>query len=99
MACLPLHRTRAESRRIQRELRQADHHLHPIVIVKKTHIMYDLSSQIMSYILNMLICIDMILLDILLKCLLFIAMIDICRTYDSTAILIYNALVMFIIYS
>jgi hypothetical protein len=34
------------------------------------------SSQIMSYILNMLICVDMIFLDNLLQCLLFIAVRD-----------------------
>jgi hypothetical protein len=52
----------------------------------------------MSYILNMLICVGMILLDNLLQYLLFIAMIDLSSIYGSTASLIYNALVMFIIY-
>jgi hypothetical protein len=48
----------------------------------------------------MFICADMILLlDNLLQCLLFIAVIDLSRTYDGTAILICNALVMFMIYS
>jgi hypothetical protein len=46
----------------------------------------------------MLICVDMILLDNLLQCLLFIVMIDLSITCDSTAILIYNALVIFVIY-
>jgi predicted small integral membrane protein len=55
--------------------------------------MYDFSSQIMSYLLHMLIYVGIILLDNLLQCLLFIAMIDLCRTSDSTATLIYNALV------
>jgi hypothetical protein len=53
----------------------------------------------MSYILNMLIYVGMILLYNLLQCLLLIAMIDLSRTYDSTASLIYNALLMFMIYS
>jgi hypothetical protein len=48
----------------------------------------------MSYIFNMLIRIGMILLNNLLQCLLFIAMIDISKTS-----LIYYALVMFMIYS
>jgi hypothetical protein len=52
----------------------------------------------MSYILNMLIYVGMILLDNLLQYLLFIAMIDLSSIYGSTASLIYNALVMFIIY-
>jgi hypothetical protein len=60
--------------------------------------MYDLSAQIMSYILNMLIYVCMILLDNLLQCLLFIAMIDISRTYGTAVSLIYYVLVMFIIY-
>jgi hypothetical protein len=46
----------------------------------------------------MLICIDMILLDNLLQYLLFIAMIDLCRTCGTTASLICYALVMFMIY-
>jgi hypothetical protein len=53
----------------------------------------------MSYIFNMLICIGMILLDNILQCLLFITMINLSRTCGSTATLICNALVMFIIYS
>jgi hypothetical protein len=53
----------------------------------------------MSYILNMLICVGMILLDNLLQCLLFFAMINLSRTCDSFASLIYNALLMFMIYS
>jgi hypothetical protein len=61
MAHLPFHQTRAESCRLQRELRQADHHLHPIVVVKEPQVTYDFFSQIMSYILNMLICVCMIL--------------------------------------
>jgi hypothetical protein len=52
----------------------------------------------MSDILNMLICVGMILLDKLLQYLLFITVISLSRTCDSTAILICNALVMFMIY-
>jgi hypothetical protein len=52
----------------------------------------------MSYILDMLICVGMILLDNMLHCLLFIAMIDLYRNYVSTATIICNALVMFMIY-
>jgi hypothetical protein len=53
--------------RLQRELRQADCHLHPIIVVKEPQVTYDFSSQIMSYILNILICVGMILLDNLLQ--------------------------------
>jgi hypothetical protein len=42
--------------------------------------------------------VGIILLDNMLQCFLFIAMINLSRTYDSTAILICNALVMFMIY-
>jgi hypothetical protein len=55
--------------------------------------------QIMSYIFNMLIYVGMILLDNLLQCLSFIAMIDLSCTCDSAASLICYALIMFIIYS
>jgi hypothetical protein len=47
----------------------------------------------------MLVCVGMILLDNLLHCLLFIAVIDLSRTCDSIATLICIALVMFMIYS
>jgi hypothetical protein len=47
----------------------------------------------------MLICVDMILLDNLLQCLLFIVMIDLSRTYGSTTSLNYNLLLMLMIYS
>jgi hypothetical protein len=53
----------------------------------------------MSYILNMLICVGIILLDNLLQYLLFIVVIDLSITCDSLATLIYNALVMFMSYS
>jgi hypothetical protein len=53
----------------------------------------------MSYIFNMLICVGMILLDNLLQCFLFIAIIDLSRTCDTANSLICYALVMFMIYS
>jgi hypothetical protein len=52
----------------------------------------------MSYIFNMLICIDIILLDNLLQYFLFIAMIDLYRTCGTAIILICYVLVMFMIY-
>jgi hypothetical protein len=52
----------------------------------------------MSYLLDILIYVGMILLGNLLQCLLFIVVIDLSRTCDGTAILICNALVMFMIY-
>jgi hypothetical protein len=60
--------------------------------------MYDFSSRIMSYIFNMLICVSIILLDNLLQYLLFIVIIDLSKTCCTTATLIYNTLVIFIIY-
>ncbi len=44
-------------------------------------------------------CVGIILLDNPLQYLLFITVIDLSRTCDSFASLIYNALVMFMIYS
>jgi hypothetical protein len=95
---LPLHRTSAEGYCLQRELRQIERRLHPIIVVKEPQVTYNFFSQIMSYILNMLICVGLILLDNLLQYLLFIIVIDLSTTYDSTAILICNALVIFMIY-
>jgi hypothetical protein len=95
---LTLHRTCAEGHRLQCELHQANHRLHPIVVIKKSQVTYDFSSQIMSYLLHMLTHVGMILIDNLLQYLLFITMIDLSRTCDSTATIICNALVMFMIY-
>jgi TFIIF-interacting CTD phosphatase-like protein len=66
MARLPLHWSRAEGHRLQRKLCQANRHLHSVIIVKESQVMYDSCSQIMSYIFNMLIYVGMILLDNLL---------------------------------
>jgi hypothetical protein len=98
-ARLPLHRSRAEDRRLQCELRQTDRRLHPVVIVKEPQVTYGSCSQIMSYIFHMLICVGIILLDNLLQCFLFIAMIDLSITCGTATILICYALVMFMIYS
>jgi hypothetical protein len=51
----------------------------------------------MSYILNILIYVIMILLDSLLKYFIFITVIDLSDTFVSI-VLIYNILFMFIIY-
>jgi hypothetical protein len=98
MTHLTLRRMRVEGRRLQRELCRVNCHLHPIIVIKELQVTYDFSSQIMSYILSMLICVSMILLDNLLQCLPFISIIDLSRTCGSTTSLICNALVMFIIY-
>jgi hypothetical protein len=52
----------------------------------------------MSYILNILLYVVMILLDNLLQYFLFIIMIDLSSIFDSTVVSIYNLLFMFIIY-
>jgi hypothetical protein len=96
-AHLPLRRSRAESHRLQRELRQADRRLHSVVMVKESQVKCGYCSQIMSYIFNMLIYVGMILLDNMLSCLLFIAMIDISKTWDTVISLIYYTLVIFMI--
>jgi hypothetical protein len=59
---------------------------------------YILNSQIMSYILNLLICVDIIMLDSLLQCFLFIDVIDLSSTFDAIVGSIYSLLFMFIIY-
>jgi hypothetical protein len=95
---LTLRRSHTEGRLLQRKLRQADRRLHLIIVVKEPQVTYSSYSQIMSYIFNKLICVEMILIDNLLQCLLFIAMIDLSRTYGTAATLICTALVMFMIY-
>jgi hypothetical protein len=52
----------------------------------------------MSYKLNILICVGMILLDSPLQCFLFIVVIDLSSTFNSTVILICNLLIMLMIY-
>jgi hypothetical protein len=44
MTHLPLHRTRIVGHRLQRELRQADRRLHPIIVVKEPQVTYGFSS-------------------------------------------------------
>jgi hypothetical protein len=63
MTRLPLHRTRVEGRHLQRELRQANRRFYPIVIVKEPQVTYGFSSQIMSYLLHMLIYLCIMLLN------------------------------------
>jgi hypothetical protein len=41
---LPFHQTRVKGHRFQRELRQVDRRLHPIVIVKKPQVTHDFFS-------------------------------------------------------
>jgi hypothetical protein len=94
---LPLRRSHVEDHCLQRKLRQSNHHLHPIIVIKESQVTYGSCSQIMSYIFNMLICLDIILLGNLLQCLLFIAMIVLFRTCHTTSLLCY-AFVMFMIY-
>jgi hypothetical protein len=89
---------RAKDHHLQRELRQADYRLHPTIVVKESQVTYGSYSQIMSFIFKMWIYASIILLDNLLRYLMFIAVIDLFRTCDSIANLIYNALVMFMIY-
>jgi hypothetical protein len=62
MAHLPLRRTHAKGHRLQCELYQVNRRLYLIVIVKEPQVTYGFSSQIMSYILDMLISVDVILL-------------------------------------
>jgi hypothetical protein len=57
---------------LRRTHAQANRRIDPIVIVKEPQITYGSYSQIISYILNMLICVGMILLDNLLQYLLSI---------------------------
>jgi hypothetical protein len=84
-----------EPRRIYRELRQSAYGFKESTTVKEDT--YIIDYEIMSYILNILIYVVMILLDSLLKYFIFITVIDLSNTFVSI-VLIYNILFMFIIY-
>jgi hypothetical protein len=79
MTCLPLCRLRAESHHIYHKLCQSVHGLHESNAIQEDT--YILNCQIMSYILNMLIRVDIILLDNMLQYFLFIVVIDISSQY------------------
>jgi hypothetical protein len=53
-AHLPFRRSRAEGCRLQHELRQANRHLHPVIVIKEPQVTYGSCSQIMSYIFSVL---------------------------------------------
>jgi hypothetical protein len=95
-ARLPLHRSCAEPRRINHELCQFACGLQKSTTIKEDT--YILNSQIMSYILNILIYVGMIPLDSLLQWFLFVVMIDLSGTFESTVVSIFNLLFMFVIY-
>jgi hypothetical protein len=95
-AHLPLHRSRAEPHRIYCELHQSARGLKESTTGKEDT--YILHSRTMSYILNILICVGMILLDSLLQCFLFIFVIDLSITFDNIVVSICNLLFMFIIH-
>jgi hypothetical protein len=59
---------------------------------------YIRNSRIISYILNMLICVGLILLDNLLQYFMFIVVMDLLRNCGNTIVLICNLLVMFMSY-
>jgi hypothetical protein len=84
MSHLPLYRSRTEPHRIIREVHQSVRGLQESTIVYE--VTYVLNSQIMSYILNLMIRVGMILLDNLLQYFLLIAVIDLSSIFDSAAV-------------
>jgi hypothetical protein len=88
----------ADRYHLQRVIVQTDRHLLNPTVVNKEESLYILFSQIMAYILCMIICADMILIYNLLQCLICIVMIDLSSTCDCTAVLIYKSLIIFISY-
>jgi hypothetical protein len=75
-ALLHFHRTHADCRRLQCTVTKIKCHLLNSIVIKEGEAMHILFSQIMSYILGIIICVGTILLDNLLQYLMFIAMID-----------------------
>jgi hypothetical protein len=96
MTHLPLRRSCAEPHRIYYELCQSAHDLQKSTSVKEDT--YVLNSRIMSFILNILICVGTILLHSLFQCLMLIIVIDLCSTFDNVVVSICNLLFIFIIY-
>jgi hypothetical protein len=81
-----------EPHHIYCELRQSTHGLQEYTATQE--VMCVFNSWIMTYILIMLICVGMILLNNLLQYFLFIDVIDLSRICKSNIVLIYNSLVM-----
>jgi hypothetical protein len=103
MTHLPLHRLTADRRCLQHIIIQTKRRLHNSTVVKEEKALYVLFFLIMpyflimSYMMNLVICISMILLD-LLQYLICIVVIDLSSTFDNTVVWIYNSLFMFMIY-
>jgi hypothetical protein len=68
------------------------------LVVEEEESSYIHLSLIMYFILSMMICICIILLNNLLQCLICIVMVDLSSTCDCTIILICKSLVMFMSY-
>jgi hypothetical protein len=64
-------------------------------VVKEEEATYILFSQLIPYLLSMIIYVGMILQDKMLQYLIFIARMDLSSTYYNTTILICKSLVMF----
>jgi hypothetical protein len=94
--CLPLRWSCAGPRHIYHKLRESACGLQNSITVKED--MYVLDSRIMSYILNISICVGMILLDILLQWFLFITVIDLASIFHSTFVSLWNLVFSSIIY-
>jgi hypothetical protein len=90
-ARLPLHRARVDRRHLQGAVNQTERRLHNSITVKEEEALYILFSQVIPYILSMMIYIDMIVLDNFLQYLIYIVMIDLssacCFTYKSLVML------------
>jgi hypothetical protein len=97
-AHLHFRRASADHRCMQCVIAYTKWHLDNPTVVKENEASYIIFSQIMPYILSMMICIDMILLDNLLQYLICIIMIDLSSTRDCTSVLICKSLVMFMSY-
>jgi hypothetical protein len=92
----PLHRSHTETHHIYHELHQfVCDHQESSAAQEDTYVP---NYRIMSYILNVLFCVDVILRDNLLQCFLCTAVIYLSSTFNSTVVLICKSLFMFMIY-
>jgi hypothetical protein len=84
-AHLPLYRSRGALLHQPWTLSVCVRNLQKFTTVKKDT--YTLNTQIMSYILNIFICVGMILLDILSQCFIYIHVINLSSTFNNTVII------------
>jgi hypothetical protein len=97
MTHLPLCWAHTDHCHLQCTIIQNERRLLASTVIKEQEALYVLFLTIMSFIMNLMICVGMILLY-LLQCLFNIVVIDLFSTSDSVVVSFFNSLVIFMIY-